>query len=264
MTGQHTTSLAIWLAIMATRFSKRFRSGPITKGRIDAKSIGKCFEEFIATKKANRGKVYTDRLEDDLRLALKFVGYDRLIDEIRSDDIEESFDQMRIAGRRRNNIRGGVVTLFRYAKTRLRALPRDRITEAELVAKDEVRRKSIETFTPAEMALLLRAVSRPWLPWLALGALSGVRTGREGEIFRVTRECFKWEKLLINLPPEVTKLGQRRAVPICDRLFELLYPIHQKSGLVLSQVDPCHEIARLRALSGIKWRQNALRHSYCS
>jgi hypothetical protein len=111
------------------------------KGRIDAKSIGKCFEEFIATKKANRGKVYTDRLEDDLRLVLGFVGYDRRIDEIRSDDIEESFDQMRIAGRRKNNIRGGVVTLFRYAKTRLRALPRDRITEASWLHSMEVSTK---------------------------------------------------------------------------------------------------------------------------
>jgi hypothetical protein len=60
----------------------------------------------------------------------------RQIDEIHSDDIEESLDQMQIAGRRRNNPRGGVVTLFRHAKTRLRALPRDRVIEAELVQRD--------------------------------------------------------------------------------------------------------------------------------
>jgi hypothetical protein len=234
------------------------------KGRIDAKSIGKCFEEFILTKKANRCKAYTDRLEDDLRLFLRFIGYNRRIDEIRSDDIEESLDQMQIAGRRRNNLRGGVVTLFRHSKTRLRALPRDRVTEAELVQRDEVQRKAITAFTPAELELLLGAVSRLWLPWLALGALSGIRTGREGEIPRVKWEYFKWDRRLIDLPPEVTKLNQRRSIPICDRLFELLHPIRQESGSVLSQVDPGHEIARLKAATGIKWRQNALRHSYCS
>ena len=127
-----------------------------------------------------------------------------------------------------------------------------------------MRRKAITTFTPAELDLLLGAASRPWLPWLGLGALSGIRTGREGEIPRVTWEYFKWDRRLIDLPPEVTKLNQRRSIPICDRLFKLLYPIRQESGSVLSQVDPCHEIARLRAATGIKWRQNALRHSYCS
>ena len=35
-------------------------------------------------------------------------------------------------------------------RTRLRAIPPDRKTEAELVEKDQTKRKPVETFTPEE------------------------------------------------------------------------------------------------------------------
>jgi hypothetical protein len=56
-----------------------------------------------------------------------------------------SWYSKKAAGRRRNNLRSEVITLFRYAQNRLRALPRDRKTEAELVDKVKAKGKSIET-----------------------------------------------------------------------------------------------------------------------
>jgi hypothetical protein len=62
----------------------------------------------------------------------------------------------------------------------------------------------------------------------------------------------------------MTKMDDRRLVPICDRLFEILQPLRRDSGPVISLKKPEDETARLRRVTGIPWRRNALRHSFCS
>jgi len=159
-------------------------------------------------------------------------GADRPIDRIRSDEIEDFLDSKKAAGRRRNNLRSELITLFRYAQNRLRALPRDRKTEAELVDKVKAKGKSIETFSPQEFEVFLGAVRPDWRAWLAIGGLAGIRT--DGEIFRTNWEYFKWGQRQIELPREVTKTNERRLVPICDRLFDILQPLRRESGPVVS------------------------------
>jgi hypothetical protein len=51
---------------------------------------------------------------------------------------------------------------------------------------------------------------------------------------------------------------------ICDRLFDILQPLRRESGPVVSLKKPEDETARLRRETGIPWRRNALRHSFCS
>ena len=95
--------------------------------------------------------------------------------------------QKKATGRPRNNLRSEVITLFRYAQIRLRALHRDRKTEAGLVMRDQTKRKPVATFIPEQLESFLGAVRIDWLPWLALGGLAGIRT--DGEIFRITRSA---------------------------------------------------------------------------
>ena len=90
-----------------------------------------------------------DKLNADMRLFQSYFGADRSIDQIRSDEIEDFLDSKKAASRRRNNLRSEIITLFRYAQIRLRALHRDRKTEAELVLRDQTKRKPVvlvETF----------------------------------------------------------------------------------------------------------------------
>ena len=175
--------------------------------------------------------------------------------------IEDFLDSRKSGSRRRNNLRSEIITLFRYAQNRLRALPRERKTEAELIERLKQKRTSVPTFAPEEFQLFLGAVREEWLPWLVIGGLSGIRT--DGEIFRTTWEFFKWDRRYIDLPPEVTKNNERRQVPICDRLFDPLQPLRRKSGPVVLLKKPEDETARLRRVTGIPWRNNALRHSFC-
>jgi integrase len=232
-----------------------------SKGSSKAMPLGEVIEKFLAAK-SNRSEAYTDKLNADLALLESHCGADRPIDRIRSDEIEDFLDSKKAAGRRRVNLRSEIITLFRYAQNRLRALPRDRKTEAELVEKDQTKRKPVETFTPEEFETFLGAVKPEWLPWLVLGGLVGIRT--DGEIFRIRWECFKWDRRIIDLDPAITKINERRHVSLCDRLIDLLKPVRRESGPVINLKKPEDETERLARVTGTPWRRNALRHSFCS
>jgi hypothetical protein len=117
-----------------------------TKGSSKAMPVGEAIEKFLAAK-SNRSPAYMDKLNADMRLFQSHFGSDRAIDRIRSDEIEDFLDSKKAISRRRNNLRSEIITLFRYAQIRLRALHRDRKTEAELVLRDQTKRKPIETFS---------------------------------------------------------------------------------------------------------------------
>jgi len=102
--------------------------------------------------------------------------------------------------------------------------------------KDQEKSKSVETFSPQEFETFLGAVRPDWLAWLGIGGLAGIRT--DGEIFRTNWEFFKWDQRQIDLPREVTKNNERRLVPICDRLFNILQPLLRDSGPVISLKKP--------------------------
>ena len=113
-----------------------------SKGSSKAMPLGEVIKKFLAAK-SNRSEAYTDKLNADLALLESHFGADRPIDRIRSDEIENSLDSKKAAGRRSINLRSEIITLFKYGQNRLRALPRDRKTEAELVEKDQTKRARI-------------------------------------------------------------------------------------------------------------------------
>jgi integrase len=231
------------------------------KGASNGMPLGEVIKKFLAAK-SSRSPAYTVKLSDDLALLEAHFNAKQPIDGIRSNEIEDFLDSKKATGRRRNNLRSEIITLFRYAQIRLRALHRDRKTEAELVLRDQTKRKPVETFSPEEFDAFLGAVRPEWLPWLALGGLAGIRT--DGEIFRITWECFKWEKRIIDLGSGMTKIDERRHVPICDRLIDLLKPLAAESGPMITLKKPEDETERLARVTGIQWHRNGLRHSFCS
>jgi hypothetical protein len=206
-----------------------------SKGSSKAMPLGEVIEKFLGAK-SNRSPAYMDKLNADMRLFQAHFGANRPSDRIRSDEIEDFLNSKKAAGRRRINLRSEIITLFRYAQIRLRALPRDRKTEAELVLRDQTKLKPVETFSPEEFETFLGVVRAEWLPWLALGGLAGIRT--DGEIFRITWECFKWDRRIIDLSMTMTKINERRHVPLCDRLIDLLRPVHRESGPVIDLKNP--------------------------
>ena len=64
--------------------------------------------------------------------------------------------------------------------------------------------------------------------------------------------------------PAITKINERRHVPICDRLIDRLKSGRRESGPVINLKKPEDETERLARVTGTPWRRNALRHSFCS
>jgi len=62
----------------------------------------------------------------------------------------------------------------------------------------------------------------------------------------------------------MTKIDERRHVPICDRLIDLLKPLAAESGPMITLKKPEDETERLARVTGIQWHRNGLRHSFCS
>jgi hypothetical protein len=51
-------------------------------------------------------------------------------------------------------------------------------------------------------------------------------------------------------PTTMTKIDERRHVPLCDRLIDLLMPVRRESGPVINLKKPEDETARLQRVTG--------------
>ncbi|MGA7393355.1 MAG: hypothetical protein WCC08_19000 [Terrimicrobiaceae bacterium] len=220
--------------------------------------------ELIAAKRREQLSIpYVNRLEDDLKSFAAVVPEE--IEKIQAPHIKEFLNGCKVGPRRWNNLRDQVVTLFRFARSE-RYLPKDRTTEAEDVAKMKVARKTVDMFTPADLRIILENVRSVWLPWIVFSAFAGIRTF---ELLRMDWSSVCWEQKLIDLPPEVTKVNERRIIPMCEGLIEALTPWRQATGPVCEAKVPQREIEQIMARvkkthPAFRWKHNALRHAYGS
>lgn len=139
--------------------------------------------------------------------------------------------------------------------------------------------RKIEIYTPKEMASLLLACDmrqnkRAWPirtnlgPLKAVVALGGFAGLRTQEILRL-----KWENIgvgsgskYIEISAAISKTKNRRLVPISKNLMAWLGPVSKTTGPIwpLARASLLDNFEGLGETAGIKWRRNALRHSYIS
>lgn len=235
-----------------------------SKAPYRGKKVTEVIAELIAAKRREQlSGPYVDRLEDDLKSFAAAVPEE--IEQVRAPDIKRFLNGCKVGARRWNNLRDEVVTLFRFARSE-RYLPKDRTTEAEDVTKMKVARKTVAMFTPEELGIILESTRQVWKPWVLISAYAGIRTF---EVLRMDWASFRWEQKLIDLPPEVTKVNERRIVPMCDALFESLESWRNATGPVCTDKVPQREIEQILAKVKLehpdfRWKHNALRHAYGS
>jgi len=235
-----------------------------TKAPYRGKKTRDVIAELIAAKRREQLSVqYVDRLEDDLKSFAASVPEE--IEKVHAPHIKAFLNGCEVGPRRWNNLRDQVVTLFRFARSE-RYLPKDRTTEAEDVSKMKVARKTVDMFTPGELQIIIENTRQVWLPWVLISAYAGVRTF---EVLRMDWAMIRWEQKLIDLPPEVTKVNERRIIPMCDALIEALTPWREATGPVCEDKVPQREIEQIMAKMkrnhpNFRWKHNALRHAYGS
>jgi integrase len=117
----------------------------------------------------------------------------------------------------------------------------------------------IQIFTPDELISLLRVAS-DMTPFIAIAAFAGLR---HAEISRLDWSEIDLEDGFIEVKAIKSKTGERRLVPIHDNLKKWLLPYCQP-GKVVPYANTNKQIAKIARQAGVKWKHNALRHSFIS
>lgn len=119
----------------------------------------------------------------------------------------------------------------------------------------------ISTYTPEEMALLLSKADQGILPFLAIGGFAGLR---HAEIARLDWQEIDLEEGFIEVKAENAKTETRRIVPIKESLKAWLLPLAKPGGPVVALSHISNALRKVAKEAGIKWKHNALRHTYIS
>jgi integrase len=248
--------------------------GPFGKGILDAarfyrdhleqtqKSSGieELVEKFLWDKEADG--VSKDHLRDLKsrlrRFAAHFKG--RMVNQIEAPEITEWLRHSSFTPANQRNFYGAVQNLLNYA-IRQRLLNENPM---KYVLKVKVIEGEIEIYTPEEMDALLTHAAPDILPYLAIGAFAGLRSG---EIKRLEWSAINFETGYITVGADIAKTASRRMVPIPPNLREWLLPHLNRDSMIL----PKHLHNIFRDLihqacdkAQIQWKHNALRHSFGS
>ncbi len=219
-------------------------------------------KEFIRAKQADG--LSTRYIKDcEVRLGRFGRDFQVPITSVKTADIDVWLRALMQSPRSRNNFRVLIVTLFSYARS-AGYLPKDRLTEATDVARAKDKGGDIQIFTPDELSRLLASAGNAVMPYLALGAFAGIRTAEQ---LRLTWDCIRFDRKVIEVKAGMAKTMQRRLVPLSNNLALWLRRVAKPSGPVLTLARPektAAEVVGAMCDPVIPWKRNGLRHSYAS
>jgi len=244
--------------------------------KVSTKTVTEIVAELVAAKKADGASpVYLKDL--DFRLGKFAESFQCQLSIVTAVEINAFLRGMeKCGGRSRNNYRAAIATLFKYAESQT-YLPKGHVDFDDVsVAKEG--EFDIEIFTPQEMVKLLLAAQvdandlpngfnvryaegQGLLPLLVLGGFAGLRTA---EITRQRWSDINLERGFIRVTAAKGNTTQKRLVPISDNLKAWLLGCKRGDGICCDYPRPEEAIRRLAKRAGVKWKHNALRHSFIS
>ena len=226
---------------------------------IEPKAVADVVAELLMVKESRKASA---RYMEDLRSRLsRFVdAFKTDIGNVTTAHVQSWLDGLKLAPQSYVNFRRVLHLLFGFAVARGYAFENP-VTGAERV---KVRNGGeIEIFTPDEITRLLSAASPEFLPVLAIGAFAGLRTA---EIQRLDWADIDLAGRIIKIGASKAKTASRRIVPICDNLSAWLAPYAGQRDMVWpgSSITLLNRQRQTAIAAGLKWKHNALRHSYAS
>jgi integrase len=204
------------------------------------------------------------RFADDMKVNIGGIDTNTLDTWLRSLDVK---------GRSRNNYRGMLMTLFRFARSR-GYLPKGQPTAADELPRAKNMSGETGIFTPEQFSKLLHADPKKMdgatpneklfgdrkflVPYFVLGGLAGLR---HAEICRMDWADIDFTQKVVRVGADKAKTASHRIVPLTDAAIAWLEPHRETEGQVCS--DRQSKYARqIAAKLGIEWPANGLRHSY--
>lgn len=239
------------------------------------KTVAEVVDELVAAKTADGASaVYLKDL--NFRLGKLKEMFHTQIADVTAADLNVFLRGLKCSGRGRNNYRNAIGTLINFAESS-GCMARNHL-DFSSVARAKEQHREIAIFTAKEMGLLLTAAQldpeelkpgynlryasgQGLLPLLVLGGFAGLRTA---EIERQMWEDINLERGFIRVTAAKGNTAQKRLVPISANLKQWLALCRRDGGPVCEIARTPAALMRLAARAGVKWKHNALRHSYAS
>lgn len=212
--------------------------------------------EFIKHKEGMR--LSEDHVQDLRKSLARFVEVVRVeMPMVRPNHVEDWLGSMQDASpRSRRNRMAAVRNLVSYCERR-GYLPKGSL---DLSVIEFPRGESeVQIYTPTQLRKILASVRPSEVPFVAIGAFSGMRSA---EITRLRWEDIKPD--VIDVRARNAKTRQRRLVPILPALAAWLREHRQEDGPVCPLHDPIAPIGWRVREAGVQWLHNGLRHSFGS
>jgi len=169
--------------------------------------------------------------------------------------VSEWLLKLKQSPRSRNNFLTAARSLVRFAERRGH-VPKGRVDLLGVERADSPP-SEVAVYTPDELARMIAAAREDFLPFVAIGALAGLRAA---ELCRLNWDEIGDEHITVSAAKAKTR--SRRLVPICPALSALLKPYRGKEGKVV----PMEGIERLQKLTAqaarVDRKKNGLRHSF--
>lgn len=233
---------------------------------------------YLASKRLqNLSKVYTDGLAQRCdQFASDFTGR---IEDVTDDEVRSWLCGL-VHGRTglplgpvsRNHYRAAVLGLANYAR-RTKAVSREWSVDLPVI---KAPREQVQIWTPGEMRLLLDGAERlreskriefDLVPYLAIAGFAGPRQAEmmrlawERNVRRATKGTEATQGRIV-IGAEIAKTARGRVVPMQDNLAKWLVAYEGCKGPVCRYADPTAPLLKVARSVGLRWRHNALRHSF--
>jgi integrase len=239
----------------AARFYARHHGRDVKR-----KAVVEAVREMIDAKKTGGvSEVYLNDLR--YRLGMFADSFQCDVVSLTPDDVQSFFDRIKLSARSFNNFLRTLRTFCRFAQDR--GWLSKEVDLLSSVKRRKEKSTPVEILTPQEMAALLEHAAPEIAPCFALGAFAGLRSE---EILRLEWGDVTRRPGFIEVAADKAKTAARRLVPITDNLASWLRPSWSNDGPLWQNTKAMFFKTRLRAAAqaGIKWKQNALRHSFIS
>ena len=178
------------------------------------------------------------------------------------DDVQSFFERIQLGACSFNNFLRTLTTFIRFAQDR--GWLSKEVGLLSGVRKRKEKSTPVEIYSPQEMMALLEHATPQIAPCFALSAFAGLRTE---EILRLQWSDVTRRPGFIEVAAHKAKTAARRLVPISGNLAHWLIPSSCSPNAPLwpnTKAMYHTERRRVAKAAQIRWRSNALRHSFIS
>jgi integrase len=249
-----------WLSKLGTleAMDHAITSGPAPNGAtITPRTVPQAVAELLAQKRANKmSEAYCKDIE--FRLQNKFAAaFTCNVDTVTTSQLQAWLDGRKMPASTYRNFARLLSTLFEFCKTRNYCA----LNPAASIEARKVVQGDTAIYSPAEMQKLLAASDNGFQLMLAICGFAGLRTA---EFERLTWDNIDFASGHIVLNAGQTKTKSRRLVPMSANLRAWLELYKNRTGPVWTAGNMDYQQERAGKLAGVRWKKNALRHSFCS